>query len=160
MIRDRMASAIVAQSSLMQDETSAFIHGARLVHGFGLVLVSDKPATIFSPDDEVPVVGSNATSEDLFNALRQVIPDAGPLRRPRARRASQFGLSAREHEIAELVAKGLSNRKISDATGLQEQTVKNMVSTVIRRLSCENRTQVALKLAGAAIGMSIPSLPK
>jgi DNA-binding NarL/FixJ family response regulator len=46
-----------------------------------------------------------------------------------------------------MVAKGLPNRRIAQSLGLREQSVKNLVSTVMRKLDCENRVQVALKLA-------------
>lgn len=60
-------------------------------------------------------------------------------------------LSRREFEIAAHVAKGLSNRRIANVTGLREQSVKNLVSVVMRKLDCDNRVQVALKLVHASV---------
>jgi len=34
---------------------------------------------------------------------------------------------------------------------LREQSVKNLVSVVMRKLDCENRVQVALKLVNAPV---------
>ena len=45
-----------------------------------------------------------------------------------------------------MVAKGFTNAKIAESMALKEQSVKNLVSTVIRKLHCENRVQVALRL--------------
>ncbi len=56
-------------------------------------------------------------------------------------------LTPREHEIALKVGEGLSNRDISIELNLAEQTVKNLVSVVMRKMSCRNRTQFAMKLA-------------
>jgi DNA-binding NarL/FixJ family response regulator len=49
----------------------------------------------------------------------------------------------------------MSNRKISQITGLREQSIKNLVSVIMRKLHCENRVQVALKLARVG-GSDIP----
>lgn len=57
-------------------------------------------------------------------------------------------LTRRETEVAQYVAKGLGNRRISQVLSLQEQSVKNLVSAIMRKLNCENRTTVALKLTG------------
>lgn len=59
-------------------------------------------------------------------------------------------LTPREHEIALKVAEGLSNRDIAEDLNLAEQTVKNLVSVVMRKMSCKNRVQVALKLSKKA----------
>jgi len=150
-VRDRRADAIIAKSSLMQDGSGDLLHGARLVNGFGLIVLSDQDHVQAQEGDEgTQVLGKNSSAEDLFATIRQIAPHTIVPRRLRVRQTSQLGLSAREHEIAELVAKGLSNKRISEIIGLREQSVKNMVSTIIRRLSCENRTQVALKLASIA----------
>jgi len=150
-VRDRRADAIIAKSALMQDGSGDLLHGARLVNGFGLIVLADQESVQSQDGDEGTIVlGKNASAEDLFATVRQIAPHTIIPRRLRVRQSSQLGLSAREHEIAELVAKGLSNKRISEIIGLREQSVKNMVSTIIRRLSCENRTQVALKLASIA----------
>jgi DNA-binding NarL/FixJ family response regulator len=59
---------------------------------------------------------------------------------------SANNLTKREFEVAQFIAKGMSNRAIAETADLHEQSVKNLVSVVLRKLSCENRTQVALKL--------------
>lgn len=148
LVRNGRADAVVARAGLMRDESAGLLLGARLVGGFGLVIVGSDGTD--RPEDDAKFVPSESDSPTLFAALRQAVPDVFPQRRSRLRRSSELGLSAREHEIAELVSKGLSNKRISELIGLREQTVKNMVSTVIRQLGCENRTQVALKLAAVA----------
>ena len=61
------------------------------------------------------------------------------------RNSDRAGLTKREAEVAGLVAQGLNNRAISSSLKLQEQSVKNMVSAIMRKLQVENRTQVALR---------------
>lgn len=58
------------------------------------------------------------------------------------------GLTKRELEVAQLVAQGMPNRRIASVLQLQEQSIKNLVSSVMRKLDCENRVQVALRLSG------------
>lgn len=58
-------------------------------------------------------------------------------------------LSAREHEVLELLAQGMSNRNIAETLFISEKTVKNHVSNILKKLSVNDRTQaviVALKL--------------
>ncbi len=61
-----------------------------------------------------------------------------------------FDLTRREHECAQLVSRGLSNRRIAEMTGLREQSVKNVVSLAMRKLGVDNRVQIALRLGGSA----------
>ncbi|MEM9564663.1 MAG: response regulator transcription factor [Actinomycetota bacterium] len=61
-------------------------------------------------------------------------PDPGPLDE----------LTAREREVLVLVARGLSNREIGRELHLSAGTVKNHVSTILRRLGISDRTQAAV----------------
>ncbi len=53
-------------------------------------------------------------------------------------------LGARDRLFLELLASGLSNRQISDRTGLAESTVKNNLSTLFRKINVRDRTQAVL----------------
>ncbi|VEG30144.1 response regulator [Actinomyces howellii] len=55
-------------------------------------------------------------------------------------------LTPRELEIAGMVAQGASNREIAEALYLTEGTVKNHVSSALRKLGLRDRTQLALAL--------------
>ncbi|WP_410787622.1 LuxR C-terminal-related transcriptional regulator [Kribbella sp. C-35] len=52
-------------------------------------------------------------------------------------------LSQREREVADLVAKGLSNREIAAALVISERTAQNHVQHILTKLGFANRTQVA-----------------
>ncbi|WP_058308526.1 response regulator [Gracilibacillus massiliensis] len=51
-------------------------------------------------------------------------------------------LSNRELEVLQLVAKGLSNRTISDSLYLSEHTVKSHLKNILSKLHLENRVQL------------------
>jgi DNA-binding NarL/FixJ family response regulator len=53
-------------------------------------------------------------------------------------------LSAREHQVLDLLADGHSNAAIGGRLGLTEATVKSYVSTVLNKLGVQNRVQAAL----------------
>ena len=53
-------------------------------------------------------------------------------------------LSPREMEILSLITAGASNKEIAYQLGISRQTVKNHMSSVLRKLSVEDRTQAAV----------------
>jgi two-component system response regulator DevR len=53
-------------------------------------------------------------------------------------------LSSQERRILELIAKGLTNRQIGLQLFVTEKTIKNYVSTILRKLGLESRTQAAV----------------
>ena len=58
-------------------------------------------------------------------------------------------LTAREAEIAELVAEGRTNAEIAKRLGLSVFTVKNHVSNVLTKLHAQTRTEVAATVLNA-----------
>jgi DNA-binding NarL/FixJ family response regulator len=53
-------------------------------------------------------------------------------------------LSGREMEILELIAKGNSNKQIAQALYLSDQTVKNHITSILRKLAVNDRTQAVV----------------
>jgi DNA-binding NarL/FixJ family response regulator len=53
-------------------------------------------------------------------------------------------LSEREIEVLEKIAGGSSNKEIADALGISTQTVKNHISSILRKLSLNDRTQAVI----------------
>jgi NarL family two-component system response regulator LiaR len=53
-------------------------------------------------------------------------------------------LTPREHEVVELIARGLSNKRIALELAISERTVKSHVRNVLTKLRLTDRTQVAM----------------
>jgi DNA-binding NarL/FixJ family response regulator len=57
-------------------------------------------------------------------------------------------LSAREMEILDLIAQGNTNRQIALALYLSDQTVKNHITSILRKLAVNDRTQAVVLALG------------
>jgi DNA-binding NarL/FixJ family response regulator len=53
-------------------------------------------------------------------------------------------LSPREMEIIRYITRGLSNKMIAHRLGISHQTVKNHMTSILRKLDVEDRTQAAI----------------
>jgi DNA-binding NarL/FixJ family response regulator len=53
-------------------------------------------------------------------------------------------LSGREMEVLGLIAQGLSNKEIARMLGISNQTIKNHVTAILRKIGVEDRTQAAI----------------
>jgi two-component system response regulator DegU len=53
-------------------------------------------------------------------------------------------LSKREMEVLAQLTKGMSNKEIATSLGISHQTVKNHVTSILRKLGVEDRTQATL----------------
>jgi non-specific serine/threonine protein kinase len=68
-----------------------------------------------------------------------------------------FELSARELEVARLVADGLSNPAIASALFVSVATIKTHVSHILAKLGLDSRTQLARWVAGHDLGPAAPA---
>jgi len=122
-----------------------FILGAKVYGKFGLVLVAS--------ESQVPgfenVIPYDSSGLDLARAVREVAGPEEPYRKQKRRKTpnNPFELTPREYEIALMIGRGLNNKAIAEGSGLKEQTVKNLVGAIMRRLRCNTRVQLALRLA-------------
>jgi len=95
--------------------------------------------------------------EDLLHGLRDAARGGMPLAPAAARRLMAEAtrarvpletavneLSKREVEVLELLTRGLCNRDIADRLYISEATVRSHVSSILRKLGVESRTQAAL----------------
>ena len=108
------------------------------------------------------VVRKSISPADLPVLLRQVLQGSVKFATPRIARAvvtkatrqsrldvvraeacGETGLTARELEVLEMVARGLPNRAVAEELFLSDQTVKRHLRKVYRKLGVANRTEAA-----------------
>jgi DNA-binding NarL/FixJ family response regulator len=99
-------------------------------------------------------VSSRIAADQLMRVLRRVAraqplfwePESLPSRRDTIApsRVSPPGLTMREIEVLDCVAQGFSNRQISEALFVNEQTVKNHMTSIFRKLDVEDRVQALI----------------
>ncbi|HEU6446658.1 MAG TPA: response regulator transcription factor [Gaiellaceae bacterium] len=65
-----------------------------------------------------------------------------------ARPSREERLTARETEVLDLLEEGLSNKQIARRLSIQEQTAKNHVHSVLRKLGVSRRAEAAAQRAG------------
>ncbi|MBI5329097.1 MAG: response regulator transcription factor [Betaproteobacteria bacterium] len=92
----------------------------------------------------------SADSEQIIHAIGMVMQDAGAFPAQIVQKLTQSSgdaplakLSPREMEIAEYVAKGLSNKVIGARLNLSDNTVRNHLANIMQKLNFHNRVQVA-----------------
>jgi DNA-binding CsgD family transcriptional regulator len=83
-------------------------------------------------------------SEVVEKALHCRVPAPGAASRPANGTAP---LTPREHEVAALIARGLTNRQIARRLGIAEWTAVNHVRHIMRKLDCPSRIHVAQLMA-------------
>ncbi|MBF6605798.1 MAG: response regulator [Candidatus Limnocylindrales bacterium] len=92
----------------------------------GEYLINDK---VFAK----PAVASRVLKE--FRELAVYGQEAAPIFAP---------LSPREVEILDNIAQGMTNKQVAYALSISEQTVKNHMSSILRKLSVNDRTQAVV----------------
>lgn len=154
------SATLVAMTDGLEAEDWVDLGEAKVERRFNLVMIvsSTSSAAAFKIADAV--VRNTEGANSLMEAVRRFVGTATPLERQMGTKNPVFiaeslqqtyggrRLTRRELEVAQYVAQGMGNRRISQVLNLQEQSVKNLVSSIMRKLNCENRTQVALKLTG------------
>ncbi len=59
------------------------------------------------------------------------------------KRMARSNLTPREHQVLQLVAKGLTNKEIGRAFGISDNTARNHVNSIIEKLEVSDRTAAA-----------------
>ncbi|MDE2565698.1 MAG: response regulator transcription factor, partial [Burkholderiales bacterium] len=75
-------------------------------------------------------------------------PSAAPPGRSGPAHPLEEALTDKEERILELIAQGLSNKRIAAAVFLAEGTVKNYVSRIMDKLHAASRTELAVRAIG------------
>ena len=81
--------------------------------------------------------------DNFLHQATAMLPHCRPLSPKQAAKQAFGGLTAREREIATLIAQGKFNREIADALVLSERTIETHVSNIMLKLSLTSRRQIA-----------------
>ena len=100
----------------------------------------------------IEAIGEDGVPDGLRRGLRDVTrggravrPRRGALRRPwRRPTAGASQLSKRESQVAELVARGLSNKDIAEELVISQRTAEGHVAKIMDKLGVSSRAQVAV----------------
>lgn len=113
----------------------------------GYLLKGAPRAELFAAVRTVAAGGSllaSVASSAVLRRVRGEVPPGGP------------SLTPREHEVLEVLARGLGNKQIAAELGVSERTVKFHVSSLFAKLGAGNRTE-AVTIAARAGLISIRS---
>ncbi|MER6824476.1 response regulator transcription factor [Streptosporangium sp. NPDC000563] len=137
--------------------------------GIGVVVLtmSEEDGTIFDalragargyllkgaePDEVVRAITTVAGGGVVFGAvLASRIADF-MTGKPQAGTTTFPGLTAREHEVLDLVAAGLSNGQIAARLFLSQKTVRNHVHAVLTKLQAADRAEAIIRARDAGLG--------
>jgi two-component system NarL family response regulator len=61
---------------------------------------------------------------------------------PNSRARAQLGLTRREQQLIPLIGRGLTNKEIAGELSLSEQTVKNHIHRILRKVGVDDRLSV------------------
>lgn len=84
----------------------------------------------------------------FLNEFRSFLGDAGGS----SLALRQSGLTASEHAVLTLIARGLDNAAIAAALAKSEKTVRNQVSSIFSKLGVSTRSQAIVLARDAGIG--------
>ena len=107
-----------------------------------------------SPDEIRRTVERAAGGEPMLSGeiAGRVLREFEREREEERDREQLAGLTAREEEILKLLATGESNREIGRRLFISEQTVKNHVASIFRKLQVNDRTKAALLAVRLGLG--------
>lgn len=140
---DKVLPAVRAGATgyLLKDvEPGELVRAIRTVHEGGVLLhpaVTDRVMRELGAPGASPPAGPGASSPGAS------APDPSGVSPLGGSGASP--LTPREHEVLELVAHGMSNKRIAGELGIAEKTVKAHVGSILSKLGVDDRTQAALR---------------
>jgi DNA-binding NarL/FixJ family response regulator len=133
-------------------EQDDYIFGALRAGASGFLLKRTRPEELIAA---VRTIGSgesllspSVTRRVIDRMVQQPTPEL-------ADHAELDQLTRREHDVLELVARGLSNREIAGHLVLEESTIKTHVKRILMKLQLRDRVQIVIY--AYEIGMNRPA---
>ena len=136
LIREKSPQTQVIALTIHEDEEYLF---EMIRSGSSAYLLKD-----VSPDQLIHTIKGTAQGESfippklmarVFQEFNRLSSDTGE---------DKHGLTKRELEVLELVAKGDNNKSIAEKLFISEKTVKNHLTNIFQKLDVSDRTQAAL----------------
>ncbi|NJD29994.1 MAG: response regulator transcription factor [Chloroflexi bacterium] len=142
--RELPATAVIVMAQ-DEDEESLF---ASIKAGAAAFIIKD-----ISPEDLIHVIRRVSAGEFLINDKVFSKPAVASRVLKEFRELAIYGqeaqpifapLSPREVEILDNIAQGMTNKQVAYALSISEQTVKNHMSSILRKLAVNDRTQAVV----------------
>jgi DNA-binding NarL/FixJ family response regulator len=133
----------VLMLTMFEDDDSVF--AAMRAGALGYVLKGAPPA------DMIRAIASVAAGEAIFGTgvARRALTY---LTRPRADSVAFPELTAREREVLDLIAAGITNAAIAARLGLAPNTVSNHISNIFAKLRVASRAEAIVRARAAGLG--------
>jgi DNA-binding NarL/FixJ family response regulator len=144
-IRREFPAIAVVVMAADEDEESLF---ASIKAGAAAFVIKD-----ISPEDLIHVIRRVSQGEFLINDKVFSKPAVASRVLKEFRELAVYGqeaqpifapLSPREVEILDNIAQGMTNKQVAYALSISEQTVKNHMSSILRKLAVNDRTQAVV----------------
>lgn len=114
---------------------------ARDAYDAARAIIAELAAAV--PDEPIPALGPDSLRVHFLRAATVYLPPPRPLTPLRSAKQAFGGLTAREREVAALIARGKTNREIAAALVVGERTVQTHIGSIFAKLGCGSRAQVA-----------------
>lgn len=134
-LKQHSDAKILFLTTFLDDE---YIVQSLLLGAKGYILKQDFESLL--PSLKAVAKGQNVFGNEIITRLPDFL---APVNRSQYDYSSR-GITGKELEIIELVAKGLSNREIAGQLYLSEGTVRNYLSAILDKLELRDRTQLAV----------------
>ncbi len=99
------------------------------------------------PDELLAAPAGASLRTHFLQTATAMLPQSRPLTPRQAAKQAFGGLTAREREVALLIAQGKSNRAIAETLVIGSRTVQTHVGNIFAKLGCDSRAQVAAWVA-------------
>jgi DNA-binding CsgD family transcriptional regulator len=155
-------ASVLCARALLDEDAAPAREAATLADGVGAVIQAARARTLagrFAGDvaaleqaeSELAAVGAARLRDEAARELRRLGRPASARRRRSSGGEGLAGLSGREREVADLVARGATNKEIAAELFLSEKTVESHMTRVFGKLGVASRAAVA-ELVGREAG--------
>jgi DNA-binding NarL/FixJ family response regulator len=108
-------------------------------------------------DEMLQVIRAVANGQALFGPaiatrMMKFFKSLGSIPQPTLPAQAFPELTAREREVLELIAQGLSNHEIAERLVISPKTVRNHITSIFSKLQVADRTQAILRARDAGMG--------